>query len=352
MSKESNNRVTIAFVCENNAIHGQMAKGFLKELSDDNYMVYSVGTTDENGIEPNTIAVMNEANIDVSTQKTNSLLELPKKIDILITMGSSPTMTGDIEYDHREHWDVTNPEDNNLDSFRSLRDTIEEKCSKLVKRIEHGQIVTSYAKPSEINDVAKHEDHLKINKMEGAQTEQTTEYENAISNDNGPIQMNEAEYDNLINTIDNKANYPLSIILGFIFGIVGAAIWALISKATGYNLGIIAILIGFLISQGFVMGGRSTKMGMGVIAAIIALISVLIGNIILAFLFIAEYAHISFVELVTSFDYGNYLFELLKDIHSPLDIVFYPIAMITAFKRSYINKNSLNVVIVPDSMKQ
>ncbi len=339
MSNEITKNISIAVVCNDNTSLSQIAEGFLKDLGEDHYSVYSAGTTLNDSIDQSAIDVMNEMNIDISMQHPKNVGSIPKKVDVLITMGSPSTIGEDITYQYREDWDIKGPEDDTLDSFRVLRDTIKEQCTTLINRLETNQILVA-------------EEPLQENKVAVSQTELNEKIDKTIDESGGPVEMSETEYDDLIDSINSKANYSLSIILGLVFGIVGAAIWAIISKVTGYNLGIVAILIGFLISQGFVIAGRSTKVVMGIVAAIIAVISILIGNIILAFLFISEYVDMTFFEVVQNFDYGNYLFELLQDIHTPFDIVFYPIAMMTAFRRSYINKDKLNVVIVPNSSKQ
>lgn len=140
-----------------------------------------------------------------------------------------------------------------------------------------------------------------------------------------------------------SSNPILSIILGLALGIVGAAIWALITKVTGYNLGIIAIVVGFLVAFGFRLGGLTSNMTMGIIAAVIAFFSVLLGNVFTIFMQVADYFDVSLLEVVQLFDYAK-LPEVILESSSPIDLLFYFIALSTAFKGSYISGPKVNNV--------
>lgn len=69
------------------------------------------------------------------------------------------------------------------------------------------------------------------------------------------------------------------LIGGVVGGIIGAAIWAIISKATGYEIGWIAWGVGGLVGIGVAVGaGDRTSEGKGIAAAVIALLAVLGGK--------------------------------------------------------------------------
>ncbi len=112
-----------------------MAEGFLKSLND-KLEVYSAGTNPSSEVHPKAILVMNELGIDLSKNKTKSVVEfLDQEFDYVITVcdgakESCPVFTGKVK--HRLHIgfedpaEVTGTEEFILSEFRRIRDKI--KC--------------------------------------------------------------------------------------------------------------------------------------------------------------------------------------------------------------------------------
>ncbi len=338
MTPHHTSELTVAFICVHNSCRSQMAEGYLKRLAGDTFAVYSAGTEDYNRVKPKAIEVMQEVGIDISSHYPKRLKAIPEEVDILITMGCNVNGV-DLLCRHKEDWGIVDPSGGSLDDFRQARDTIKQKCVELIERVQTNQLVLESVTHAEATTIT--DSPTIINNSTNATDESAQ-----------PVEMTANQYDDLIRSVNQKANYPLGILLGLVFGLIGAGIWALITKLTGYNIGLIAIVIGFLVSQGFVMAGRSTKIVMGITAAIIAFISIFFGNIAIGFLQIADYYDTTFIDVAMNFDYENYLIELITEIHTPFDIIFYGIAMLTAFKRSFVDKNSLNVNIVPNRHAQ
>lgn len=120
-----------------------------------------------------------------------------------------------------------------------------------------------------------------------------------------------------------------------IFGLVGAFIWAIIVKETGYNLGIVAILVGYLISQGFVWAGRNNSPIWGYVAAVIATLSIFLGKMFSVIIMVAEFYDITVLQMMQALDYGQ-LMRYMVETFEAFDLVFYAIAIQTAYKRSFI----------------
>jgi len=130
-------------------------------------------------------------------------------------------------------------------------------------------------------------------------------------------------------------NPKKGLLVAILFGIIGAILWAIIVKVTGYNLGIAAIAVGYLVSQGFVWAGKGDSAIWGVVAAVIATLSILLGKMLAIIILIAEYYGVSFFEMMQVLDYGQ-LMVFMVDTFELFDLVFYAIALQTAYKRSFI----------------
>ncbi len=334
MTMQPQGKFSVAFVCVHNSCRSQMAEGYLKRLAGDLFEVYSAGTEDYGKVKPKAIEVMQEVGIDISGHYPKRLKAIPEKIDILVTMGCNVQCVS-LPNRYSEDWGLSDPSDGSLDDFRATRDLIKQKCLDLIERVESGQLNLHSVLQTDKNAVSTREPNV------------SGEINSPADDDQRTVEMTASEYDDFIASINQKANNSLGVLLGIGFGFVGATAWAIISKLTGYNIGFIAIFIGFLVGQGFVNAGRSTKPIMGVIAAIIALLSTLLGNLAFAFLQIADYHSMNVIDLVINFDY-HYLLNLIIDMHTAFDIIFYTLAASAAYKRSFINKHKLNISIVPD----
>ena len=103
----------------------------------------------------------------------------------------------------------------------------------------------------------------------------------------------------MIAKVQVKTNPVVGLVLSVIFGLIGAVIWAVVTKVTGYNLGIIAILVGFLVSQGFVIAGRSNQVIWGVVAAGVTIVSMLLGKILIIVFFVSDEIGLSVLDVLS-----------------------------------------------------
>ena len=124
------------FVCVENARRSQMAEGFAEALGQGKIEVYSAGSNPSFLVDPLAIEVMKEKGIDLSARRPKSLNDLPPiEMDYLVTMGceeACPAIPAKKVID----WEIPDPKGKSLDTFRNIRDIIEEKVRTLLKEIE------------------------------------------------------------------------------------------------------------------------------------------------------------------------------------------------------------------------
>jgi arsenate reductase len=83
-----NDRIKILFLCTGNSCRSQMAEGWARHLKSDAIDAYSAGI-ETHGMNPNAVAVMREAGVDISAQSSknmDTLLHIP--FDVVITVCS------------------------------------------------------------------------------------------------------------------------------------------------------------------------------------------------------------------------------------------------------------------------
>jgi arsenate reductase (thioredoxin) len=79
-------RLKILFLCTGNACRSQMAEGWTRHLKNDVIDVFSAGI-DPHGVDPLAVAVMKEAGVDISGQRSKHVKEFQdKKMDVVITV--------------------------------------------------------------------------------------------------------------------------------------------------------------------------------------------------------------------------------------------------------------------------
>lgn len=135
-------------------------------------------------------------------------------------------------------------------------------------------------------------------------------------------------------------NIPQSMLLAVLSGIcasiVGAFIWALITVATRYQIGFMAMGVGALVGLSIRFFGQSDKPVFGIVGAAVALFGCLLGNVFSQYGFYAVEAKINILDVVSSVPF-TLIPQLIAESAQPMDFLFYLIAIYEGFKFS-INK--------------
>ncbi|MFO7951859.1 MAG: arsenate reductase ArsC [Bacillota bacterium] len=130
----------VLFLCTGNSVRSQMAEGFLKVLGGDQFMVQSAGTHPA-GVNPRSVAVMEEEGIDISRQSSDHLTtDMLDWADLLITLcgdahENCPVVPHGVE---KRHWPLSDPstgggtEEEIMQRFRETRDLIKGHVEELV----------------------------------------------------------------------------------------------------------------------------------------------------------------------------------------------------------------------------
>lgn len=79
-------KLRILFLCTGNSCRSQMAEGWARALKSDRIEPYSAGI-EAHGLNPNAVAVMHEAGVDISTQTSNTVDALEGvELDVVVTV--------------------------------------------------------------------------------------------------------------------------------------------------------------------------------------------------------------------------------------------------------------------------
>jgi arsenate reductase len=127
--------IKIMFVCTGNSCRSQMAEGFARELGKGKLEAFSAGIMAA-GVHPRAVAVMQEAGIDISGQRSKEIDErILRSMDVVVTLCDNAAESCPWTPPHIQvlHWPIRDPvgtrgsEDKIMGEFRRARDEIRKK---------------------------------------------------------------------------------------------------------------------------------------------------------------------------------------------------------------------------------
>lgn len=164
--------------------------------------------------------------------------------------------------------------------------------------------------------------------------------ENAVSTPQlSPDQLQRLEYEVL-----RQQRLVLGATGGFIAALVGALIWAGITYASGYEIGWIAVGIGFLVGITVKVLGRGVTSTFGIVGGGMALLSVVLGKALAIVALVAFELQTDWLSVMTAVGPAGML-AIFQETFSPIDLLFYGIAIWEGFKLSVNDKAEMMAAV-------
>lgn len=125
-----------------------------------------------------------------------------------------------------------------------------------------------------------------------------------------------------------------ALIGGAFVSLICALLWAAITVATEYQIGYMAIAVGFLVGISTRFLGAGIDPIYGFIGAFYALLGCLLGNLFSQIGFIAHSQSMEYLDVLTFLSPGL-IVSLLTESFSPMDIFFYGFAIFAGYKYAF-----------------
>jgi hypothetical protein len=122
-----------------------------------------------------------------------------------------------------------------------------------------------------------------------------------------------------------------AVLAGLMAAVLAGSCWALIIFAFEIRLGYLAIAVGASVGWAVRNYGRGRSEIFGLIAILCALLGCAIGDILGGCALLAGLANVPFLDVLTSFN-GKAFAEVLHLMFSPMDAVFYLIALFASYR--------------------
>ncbi|MGB2920899.1 MAG: arsenate reductase ArsC [Mycobacterium sp.] len=133
--KISDGKPTVLFLCTHNAGRSQMALGFFTHFAGDDAVAWSGGSEPGDAINPSAVAVMAEMGIDITGEFPKPWTdEIVQAADVVITMGCGDACPI-FPSKRYENWDLPDPEGQDVDAVRPIRDDLEERVRRLLAEL-------------------------------------------------------------------------------------------------------------------------------------------------------------------------------------------------------------------------
>jgi hypothetical protein len=128
-------------------------------------------------------------------------------------------------------------------------------------------------------------------------------------------------------------NLAAALVAGLAAAVVGALLWAVITVSIKFQIGFMAVGVGFLVAWAVKTFGKGRDVAFGIIGGVCALLGCLLGNLLSACGFIAVQA----VEPVVSVTLRvlanpNSIATILRETFRGMDLLFYAIAVYEGYK--------------------
>jgi len=140
-------------------------------------------------------------------------------------------------------------------------------------------------------------------------------------------------FERVLQQLSEEQNFAMAIIAGGCAALVGAGIWAAVTVITGYQIGWLAIGVGFLVAYAVRMAGKGLTTKFKVLGALLALAGCAVGNFLTVCHYLGQQYGLGYFEVLTRLKPGA-IPDLMASSFSGMDLVFYAIAAYEGYKLS------------------
>lgn len=132
------------------------------------------------------------------------------------------------------------------------------------------------------------------------------------------------------------------LLAGLGAAILGACLWAVITVLTGYQIGWMAVGVGFLVGFANRTFGRGVDKSFGYGGAFLALLGCILGNLLSVCIIIGNQTNTSSLSVLSGLTPSS-AFDLMSATFQPMDLLFYGLALYEGYKFSFRNLSDKEV---------
>lgn len=150
---------------------------------------------------------------------------------------------------------------------------------------------------------------------------------------NAPV-VDEHKLQMLMQQLRDNQNFGMGIVGGVGGALAGSILWALVTYATQWQIGFMAIGVGFLVGWGIRKLGQGVDKSFGILGAVLSLLGCAFGNLLTACVHIAAASAVSIFAVITSITLEDMTYIMTETFH-PMDVLFYGLAVYYGYRYSF-----------------
>ena len=135
--------------------------------------------------------------------------------------------------------------------------------------------------------------------------------------------------------VEVRENLPVGFMAGLAAAGIGAVLWALVTIVTGYQIGWMAVGVGFLVGWAVRVAGKGTHRAFGIMGALLALGGCAVGNLITVLVIAARHFEIPMLQVFGRLT-PDVVVNLMETTFKPIDLLFYVIAIVEGYRFSIV----------------
>lgn len=158
-----------------------------------------------------------------------------------------------------------------------------------------------------------------------------------IETEDTPVELDDLQIlqiQQAMEELKSEENFPMAVIAGLAGALLGAVLWAVITATTQYQIGFMAVGVGFLVGLAIRYAGKGVSTRFGILGAALSLFGCVVGNILTLATVISQQESIPVAEVLSNMDL-QVAIELMTLTFHPLDILFYGLALYYGYKMSF-----------------
>jgi mannose/fructose/N-acetylgalactosamine-specific phosphotransferase system component IID len=135
---------------------------------------------------------------------------------------------------------------------------------------------------------------------------------------------------------DARANQNLSMAIlgGAAAAALGAVLWGVITYVTAFQIGWMAVGVGFLVGYVVQRLGQGVDTSFGIIGALLALGGCMMGNLFASCIAISQQYQIGLGEVLATLNLPIVV-DIMTQTFNPIDLLFYAIAVYEGYRFSF-----------------
>lgn len=152
--------------------------------------------------------------------------------------------------------------------------------------------------------------------------------------------MDDLEKEGFINphniTLESESFFGAGLAVGIVAAIICAVLWAIISVALNIQYSFMAIFVGAAVGIVVAKFGKGSSLPFGIVGAILALFSCVLGDIFTMIGFVAKHQSVGYLQVLERYELDEWVDFHMASL-SVYSIMFYGLAMYLGFTMARVN---------------